>query len=153
MMNIWTIGLIGPGRPFNRLLAMLLFVLLGCSCGTTSTVGQHRFYYDEEVKARVYEIVDEYPLYNDEVWIIGLSKDFNKHFSYRFRVDEEIKTTIVAEIILDKNGVIVSSRLLQDEDTDFGMEALRVLRECNKWSPGKVNGKAVYTKLFWKTVY
>lgn len=153
MMNTWIIGIIGQERRFNKYLAVLLLFLV-CSCGTTSISNRKtQYYYDKEMKTRVYEQVDEPPLYNDEVWQIGLSKEFNKHFQYKFQEGESIITKIVVELILDKNGVIVYSRLLQNEETAFGKEALKVLHDCDKWSPGRVNGKEVCTKLLWQVVY
>lgn len=153
MKNIWTIGLIGPGHRFNKYIPVLL-LLFFYSCGISSTSNHNtKFYYDKEIKVRVYEVVEQPPLFNDDIWQRGLSLEFNKRFQYKFQEDESIITTIVAELILDNKGVLVSARLLQNEETGFGKEALKVLRECNKWSPGRVNGKAVYTKLIWKVVY
>lgn len=142
MKNIWT----------KYMPVLLLFFFY--SCGISSTSNHNiKFYYDKEIKVRVYEVVEQPPLFNDDIWQRGLSLEFNKRFQYKFQEDESIITTIVAELILDNKGVLVSARLLQNEETGFGKEALKVLRECNKWSPGRVNGKAVYTKLIWKVVY
>lgn len=154
-MNTWIIGLIGQERGFNRRsIGLWLLYIFACSCGVSSISSQNTlYYYDKEKKVRIYEQVDTPPFYNDEIWQIGLSKEFNKKFKYEFEEDESIITTIIAEIILDKNGVIVSSRLLQNEGTVFGEKVLTVLRGCDKWSPGRVNGQAVYTKLIWKAVY
>lgn len=156
MKSIWIIGLIGRERLFNNALILFLIIvsLVTNSCGIHSDSSSHYpYYYDSVLRKRVYEYVEKPPMYNNIKWEEGLSKEFNELFHYTFEEGEMFQTRLIVELVIDKKGEIICAKPLSNEDTPFTREAIRMLRLCDKWSPGRIGNKAVNTQLVWMVNY
>lgn len=56
---------------------------------------------------------------------------------------KNLKGKIYVSFVVGKDGVLENIRILRDIGFETGKEAIRVLKECPKWSPGIKQGKAV----------
>lgn len=147
------IGIIGRGfrlKEFIRIsVLMLVLFSAGVACGVS---GKDATKYPK-LCGKVYDYVDEWPTYNHETWSNGLTREFNKKFTYQVKEGEEIQTRIRVEMIVNKKGELARIRVINQPESRFCQEVFSCLRTCNNWSPGRINGKPVNTKIIWQLVY
>ena len=60
---------------------------------------------------------------------------------------EKIEGRVTAEFIIDKDGSVVFSKILQSPHELFSAEVERVIKSSPKWSPGKQRGEPVMVKM------
>ena len=60
--------------------------------------------------------------------------------------EKGIQGRVIVQFIIDKDGSIVSPKVVQSIHPDLDKEALRVISIMPKWKPGKVQGKGVRCK-------
>lgn len=57
--------------------------------------------------------------------------------------DVKLKGRVYVTFVVEKDGTLADFKLLRDIGYGSGEEAIRVLKLCPKWIPGKVNGEPV----------
>ncbi len=111
-------------------------------------------------KERVYSLVDEAPRFfskNCEGTGSDLDKQhcskyaFKDYIKANMRYPKEarsrgIKGIVLLEVVVEKDGTVVLSRVLRDIGGGCGDEAARLVKAMPKWVPGKNGGKIVRVK-------
>ncbi len=72
--------------------------------------------------------------------------DFYKYLSKNYRLPnmpQGTKGKVYITFVVDKDGKIVEPRVLRDLGYGTGEEAIRVLNNCDKWTPAKQRGQKV----------
>lgn len=70
----------------------------------------------------------------------------NGFIKQNFKTPKEgLKGKIYATFIIEKDGSLSDIKILRDIGYGTGVEAIRVLKNSPKWSPGKQNGNTVRT--------
>jgi protein TonB len=71
--------------------------------------------------------------------------EFYKYLSKSFNLlSERPKGKIIMTFIVEKDGSLGEMKIMKNEMTpEIGIEAIRVINSCPKWSPGIKNGKEV----------
>ncbi|SHF99899.1 Antitoxin component YwqK of the YwqJK toxin-antitoxin module [Flavobacterium fluvii] len=72
--------------------------------------------------------------------------DFYKYLSKNYRLPnmpQGTKGKVYITFVVDKDGKIVEPRVLRDLGYGTGEEAIRVLNNCDKWTPAKQRGQEV----------
>lgn len=145
--TMWTIGSTGRERRCISALCIFCCAAMLSSCGIY--FGYHSTF-DENVRARVYDYVDEWPTYNNQPYAMGLMSDFNDRFNYKYDEIEQFQGSVAVELIVSKNGQLLSIRSLIYEDTQFSKDLESFLRACTNWNPGKIHGRVVNTRILWR---
>ncbi|WP_426484091.1 energy transducer TonB [Flavobacterium sp. 2] len=77
----------------------------------------------------------------------GMEKFFmfvDNNFKYPEVDDDHFKgSKVYVTFIVEKDGALTDIKILRDAGYETGKEAIRVLKKCPKWIPGKQNGKNV----------
>ena len=93
----------------------------------------------------IVEIADEMPQFPGGEK--GLMEYLAKHIKYPVLAQEGKKQgRVVVEIVIDTEGRVRNSRIVQGVDTYLDAEALRVTNAMPKWKPGMKDGKPVSVK-------
>jgi len=74
----------------------------------------------------------------------GLSK-FYTYISKNYRSPDVpgLKGQVLVSFVIEKDGSITDIKVLKDIGYGSGEEAVRVLKNCPKWTPAEQNGKTV----------
>ena len=133
---------------------------LFCSCGMhihgghsedtniqSIIMAESQSYFDSLSGLVVYNIADTYPTYNGQPWILGLGKDFDRMFSYKYSEGEEHCFRVVVQFVIDKDGKLVAPRIIECKNDSFGRAVLNTLLSCQCWTPGVVGNIEVNTIL------
>ncbi|KIO53865.1 M56 family metallopeptidase [Flavobacterium hibernum] len=80
----------------------------------------------------------------------GGIEQFYKFIGQNFKVpvtpaDVKLKGRVYITFVIEKDGALSDFKMLRDIGYGTGDEALRVLKLCPNWIPGKVNGEPVAT--------
>lgn len=146
---MWIIGLIGRGRRCARYLYYIGIIFFLSSCSHLLYQG-YPSKIDRSIGSRVYDYVDEWPMYNNQPFAHGLMRAFNEHFVYSYVENEQYQGTIVFELIVNSRGNLVFVQPLIDKETRFSKEVESFLYSCEDWLPGRIHGKAVNTRIVWR---
>ena len=57
-----------------------------------------------------------------------------------------LKGKVIVMFVIEKDGSLTDIKVLKDIGYGTGDEAIRVLKICEKWTPGEQNGKKVRVK-------
>ncbi|WP_306349859.1 energy transducer TonB [Flavobacterium sp. '19STA2R22 D10 B1'] len=80
----------------------------------------------------------------------GGNNSFLKYFDKNFKMPENsgdvIKGSIFISLIVEENGSLTNIKVIRDIGYGTGEEAIRVMKNCPKWIPAKLNGKSVRTE-------
>lgn len=85
-----------------------------------------------------YDSVEEKPEF--EGGMMGFYNFIGK--SYRLPT-AKVKGKIEMQFVIEKDGSVTNIKVLKDLGHGTGKEAVRVLKKCPKWEPGKHNGETV----------
>jgi TonB family protein len=80
----------------------------------------------------------------------GLSSYVNDHLEYpQQAIDDNTVGTVKVSFVVDEHGKVMKAKLVDGQKIGSGLDeqALRVVSSMPAWKPGKVNGKAVKTRL------
>ena len=91
------------------------------------------------------EIMPEYPGGQD-----ALSSYINDHLDYsQAAIDDNTTGTLRVSFVVDANGKVMDVHLLGDKKVGGGLDdqAVKVISNMPTWTPGKVKGKNVSTRL------
>lgn len=99
----------------------------------------------KESKKKVYDIVEQMPSFP------GGPKALYEYIGSNVKYPAEATATnksgrVIVAFVVDKNGNIIEPTIIRSVCEPLDKEALRVIKEMPKWTPGKQNGKAVDVK-------
>jgi hypothetical protein len=63
--------------------------------------------------------------------------------NYQTPLDESVSGRVVVSFIVEKDGSLTDIMVVKDIGYGTGAEAIRVLKKCPKWNPGRQNGVPV----------
>ncbi len=94
----------------------------------------------------VYDFVDEVPVPEGDM------EGFYAYAGQNIQYPEEarkngVEGRVFVEIVIDESGAVAEARVKKGIGGGCDEEAIRVVSESPKWQPGKVDGKAVATRL------
>ncbi|WP_420582595.1 energy transducer TonB [Reichenbachiella sp.] len=95
---------------------------------------------------KIYSLADEQPAYPG-----GMSAFF-KYIQTDMQYPDTAKAAnvegrVFVEYVIEKDGSVSSAKILKSLNEDCDKEALRLISNSVKWSPGKIDGKAVRVKM------
>ena len=137
----------------KSVLSLLLLVCGSCGVFCPEKHNSYYYYYDNELRIKVYTWVEEEPMYNGKNWKQGLTEEFNRMFEYKYGEDEPLRTNISAELIINKKGKLLRIRVQNNPETSYNQAVWQFLSTCDKWTPGRINDKTVNTRVIWSLVY
>ncbi|WP_349680589.1 energy transducer TonB [Flavobacterium sp. UBA7680] len=74
----------------------------------------------------------------------GGQEALNKYLKDNYKnPQKDLKGRVYATFIIEKDGSLTDIKILRDLGYGTGAEAIRVLKESPKWTPGKQNDKVV----------
>ncbi|MCU0320769.1 MAG: energy transducer TonB [Chitinophagaceae bacterium] len=93
----------------------------------------------------IYTMVDVMPTYpnGDAGWQAYLKKNLKYP---KFAKKSAVESEVVLELIVRKDGSLTNIKYLTIAGYGFEEEAVRLLKQCEKWSPAFKNGKPVNYK-------
>lgn len=93
----------------------------------------------------IYEVAEDMPQFPG-----GMSKlleYISKNMQYPAEAQKQkVQGRVVVQMVVDAEGNITNPRILRGVNPLLDKEALRLMKEMPKWTPGKQNGKAVAVK-------
>lgn len=85
---------------------------------------------------------DKFPMYPNGQ--DGLGKDISKSIKYpRAARDKGIQGKVILAFIVEKNGTIEQTEIIESANPDLDAEAIRVVKNLKAWLPGMKNGEPV----------
>lgn len=134
---MFNIGWNSPGRLWG-LISLVLICLSVSSCGNSKIVSS--------AKINEFNTVDIPPKYNGEQWQNGLLRAFNSQIIFPLDSNIQIQTELKFQFVVTKKGHLINAVILGKREKDlseFEKEGLKVLRQCQSWTPAQNNGHAV----------
>ena len=125
---------------------MKKFLLLILICFTQNMFSQDNYVPKENLSN------DENKVYNTAgidlaPEFIGGINNFYKFISQNYKVPKEkpasVKGKVFASFVIEKDGSLNDIKIHKDIGYGTGEEAIRVLKLCPKWNPGKLKDKEV----------
>lgn len=93
-------------------------------------------------KNRVYDVVEQMPSFPGG--ISGLRTYLNQNIRYPAEAQENcVQGRVVVSFVVEKDGHISDVTVLRSVDPSLDKEAIRVVRNMPRWSPGKQGGEPV----------
>ena len=104
-------------------------------------------------KDGVYEMTDTRPMYPGGQE--ALENYVNNNVEYQQpAIDENTEGTVNVQFVVDENGNVTSAKAIGKElGNGLDQEAVRVISNMPKWTPGKVKGKNVKTRVVLPITY
>jgi protein TonB len=104
-------------------------------------------------KDGVYEMTDVRPAFPGGQ--TALEDYINNHIEYQQpAIDNNTEGTVDVQFVIDENGSVSNAKVIGKElGSGLDDEAVRVISNMPKWTPGKVKGKDVKTRLVLPITY
>src|SRR6478672_11137001 len=104
-------------------------------------------------KDGVYEMTDTRPMYPGGQ--AALENFVNNNIEYQQpAIDENTEGTVNVQFVIDENGNVTNAKAIGKElGNGLDQEAVRVISNMPKWTPGKVKGKNVKTRVVLPVAY
>ena len=103
-------------------------------------------------KDGVYEMTDVRPTYPGGQ--AALEDYINNNIEYQPAVDNNTEGTVDVQFVVDENGNVSNPKVVGNElGGGLDDEAIRVISRMPKWTPGKVKGKNVKTRVVLPITY
>ena len=104
-------------------------------------------------KDGVYEMTDAQPVYPGGQ--AALENYVNNNIEYQQpAIDENTEGTVNVQFVVDENGNVTNAKAIGKElGNGLDQEAVRVISNMPKWTPGKVKGKNVKTRVVLPVTY
>jgi len=104
-------------------------------------------------KDGVYEMTDVQPTYPGGQE--ALESYVNNNITYQQpALDENVEGTVNVQFVVDENGKVTNAKTIGKElGNGLDEEAVRVISNMPKWTPGKVKGKEVKTRVVLPITY
>ena len=115
----------------KSVLSLLLLVCGSCGVFCPEKHNSYYYYYDNELRIKVYTWVEEEPMYNGKNWKQGLTEEFNRMFEYKYGEDEPLRTNISAELIINKKGKLLRIRVQNNPETSYNQAVWQFLSTCD----------------------
>jgi TonB family protein len=104
-------------------------------------------------KDGVYEMTDVRPAYPGGQ--AALEDYINSHIEYQQpAIDNNTEGTVDVQFVVDENGSVSNAKIIGNQlGNGLDDEAVRVISNMPKWTPGKVKGKEVKTRMVLPITY
>lgn len=115
---------------------LCLFSINSAFCQSPGTIVDSTALLNDDT---VYSSVEEKPDF------VGGIQEFYNYIGKNYRVPEGkgVKGKILVQFIIEKDGSLTDIKVLKDLGHGTGKEAVRILKKCPKWIPGKQKGVPV----------
>ena len=103
-------------------------------------------YATAEENDSIYGTVDELPVFpgGDQACANWVAKKLKYPPKCK---KEKIEGFVIVQFVVEKNGKVSNVKAIRSPHPDLAETAIRTMRKMPKWTPGKVGGKAVRSKL------
>jgi len=89
-------------------------------------------------------VCEDMPTYNGKEAGAGFREYVAKHLKYPEEAAKKgIQGTVYIQFIVEKDGSVSNVKVLRGVDPSLDMEAMNVVKNAEKWEPGKQKGQAV----------
>lgn len=93
----------------------------------------------------IYEVAEEMPQFPGGMG--KLMEYISKNMQYPAEAQKQkVEGRVVVQMVVDAEGNVTNPRILQGVNPLLDKEALRLMKDMPKWTPGKQNGEAVAVK-------
>jgi protein TonB len=104
-----------------------------------------------EVPTVVEEVVEDVPIYNAEEMPTFQGGDLNSFRTWvqgrlqypRMAIENSIQGKVTLKFVIERDGSLTNIEEIQSPDRSLTEEAIRVLKQSPKWSPGKQRNRPV----------
>jgi TonB family protein len=144
-MPPWT-----PGRQGNRNVATQMELSVGFSVPKATVTG------DKTVAegSVIYTAVEEMPLFEGKKAEEGFRDYLGQNTVYpHAALENGISGRVFVEFVIDADGYLKNAKILRSIDPLLDAEALRVIKESPKWTPGYRSGEPVAVKYGFPIVF
>ena len=125
---------------------MVLAGLLSCSTATAQeTIIPYRPGFGPVDEGKVYDVVEQMPQYP------GGKDKLRQYLAMSIRYPKEaemagVQGRVIGSFIVEKDGSLTGARIEKSVDKSLDAEALRIINEMPKWTPGMQDGEPVRVK-------
>lgn len=106
---------------------------------TVVTIVEHQ---DQQDDTPIFTVVEDMPMFPGGKE--AMYKYLGENITYPSEAKKDsISGTVYVTYVVEKDGSVSNIRLLRGVREDLDNEAMRVIKEMPKWTPGKQRGKAV----------
>lgn len=96
-------------------------------------------------ETKIFTVVEQMPMYpGGDVALMGYLRD-NIHYP-TVAAENGVQGRVVVGFVVERDGSITDVKILRGVDPSLDREAMRVVKNMPKWTPGKQNGSAVRVK-------
>lgn len=89
-------------------------------------------------------VCEDMPTYNGKEASAGFREYVAKHLKYPEEAAKKgIQGTVYIQFVVEKDGSVSSVKVLRGVDPSLDTEAMNVVKNADKWEPGKQKGQAV----------
>lgn len=132
---------------YIELLTLILLLTVANSLNAQSVVMEspHKHLKDQHVGDSIYLIVDKQPEFPGG--IKELLKQLYENIQYpEEAIKKGVEGKVVVDFIVEKDGSISNANIIKAVDSLLDTEAVRVILNLPKWSPGSQEGEVVRVK-------
>lgn len=117
----------------TKLIIVLVFLLAGFA-----SQAQEK----EQKKGDVYMVVEEMPEYPGG--LDGLKDFIVENVKYPEQAKKnKVEGKVFVSFVIDEQGNVTNAKVVRTVDPELDKEALRVVNQMQKWTPGKEKGETV----------
>jgi protein TonB len=99
----------------------------------------------EKTGEEIFNVVEQMPEYPGGMG--ELMKFIQRNIRYPKEAQEQGKQgRVIVQFVVEKDGSITEAKVARSADPQLDAEALRIVSEMPKWTPGKQRGKEVRTR-------
>lgn len=96
-------------------------------------------------ETKIFTVVEQMPMYpGGDGALMGYLRD-NIHYP-TVAAENGVQGRVVVGFVVERDGSITDVKILRGVDPSLDREAMRVVKDMPKWTPGKQNGSAVRVK-------
>ena len=96
-------------------------------------------------ETKIFTVVEQMPMYpGGDGALMGYLRD-NIHYP-TVAAENGVQGRVVVGFVVERDGSITEVKILRGVDPSLDREAMRVVKNMPKWTPGKQNGSAVRVK-------
>ena len=96
-------------------------------------------------ETKIFTVVEQMPMYpGGDAALMGYLRD-NIHYP-TIAAENGVQGRVVVGFVVERDGSITDVKILRGVDPSLDREAMRVVKNMPRWTPGKQNGSAVRVK-------
>ena len=96
-------------------------------------------------ETKIFTVVEQMPMYpGGDAALMGYLRDNIKYPTVA--AENGVQGRVVVGFVVERDGSITDVKILRGVDPSLDREAMRVVKNMPKWTPGKQNGSAVRVK-------